>query len=228
MHERSIQKAAAIGGILFVLLLVIEIVLTIGAPTSDKSATQIVKWYADNRSVVLLGGALTGLWMVAFLAFVGYLHHLLSPFGGARRALASILLASGIATDTIAAVTVLPSLALAVTASRPGVAPSEGVVHTLSYLSAFSGVLVSVGTGLFLVVIGLLLADGALSPRWSVWVAYVGAGLSLIGGIVSVFVSKTGSPNIGGLVGLVGLALFLIVVMSVSIDLLRGRTPAAV
>jgi hypothetical protein len=228
MQERSVRSAAAIAGIVFVILVVVTIVPTISAPMPDKSAATIVKWYADHRTTVLTSGALTGLSMIAFLAFIGYLYHLLSRLGGARGALASIMLATGIATDTIATVAVLPSLALAVAASRSGVPTSGALVHALADLNSFGFALVLIGVALFLAVVGLLMADGALAPRWAQWVAYLGAALSLVGGVATAFVSKSGKPNPASLIGMLGLALFAVVVVAVSVSLLGDRAPAEV
>ena len=226
MQERMLRQAAAIGGIVFVVLVVITTVLVIGAPTPDKSTAKIVKWYADHRGAIFTSGALTGLMMIAFLVFIGYLYHALSRQGGARAVLGAILLAGSVATDTIAAVAVLPGLALAVAANRPGVPPSEALVHTLEDLAYFPGALISIGVGMFLVIAGLLIADGALAPSWAKWVAYVGAVLSIVGGFVSAYVSKSGKPNVGGLVGLIGTGVFGIVVLAISISLLGDGAPA--
>jgi hypothetical protein len=227
MQERSLRKAAAVAGVVSVVLLTASVVLTLGGPQPDQPATKIVKWYADNRGVVFTSGMFTGLSMVAFFGFLGYLHHLSSSLVDARRALASILLASGVATETIAAIGAMPSVALAVTASRPGAVPSESVVRTLQDLNFLSGTFISVGVALFLAVLGLLIAHGVFSPRWAAWVAYVGAVLSLIGGTASIYVSKSGKPNIASLLGLLGLLLFVITVAAISVNLLRDRTPAA-
>jgi hypothetical protein len=226
VQESSLRKAAGIAGIVFVVLLVVSVVLTIGAPTPDKSTAKIVKWAADNRQAIFTSAALEGLMLIAFLWFLGYLYHELSRLGGARAALASVLMVTGVATVTIATITGLPLVALAVTASRPGVSPTDGVVHLLADLENMGGV-ASFGVALFLLVLGLLLADRALSPRWAMWVAYVGAALSVIGAVANFYVSKAGKPDAGGLLGLIGLVLFAITVLVLSTDLFRGRAVTA-
>jgi len=119
-----------------------------------------------------------------------------------------------------------PALALAVGAGRPGVPTSDALVHTLADLNSFGGVLVSTGVALFLAVVGLLIADGALAPLWAKWVAYVGAVLSLVGGVASAFVSKSGKANIGTFLGLLGLAVFAVVIVALSVSLLGDHTSA--
>jgi hypothetical protein len=222
MSERTLRRSAAVAGIAFAVLLVVSIVLSIPAPMADKTTAKIVKWYADNREVVFTSGAFGVLSTLAFLWFLGYLYHVLSLLAGPARGLSSIVLASGIYTVTVATVTTLPSAALAITAARPGIAPSEGVVHLLADLTSLSIGLIGVGLAVFLAALGLLLAVGALRPRWATWVAYVGAVLSLVGGVSAFFVSKSGKGNPLGIGGLLGTVLFLIVVVAVSLDLLQA------
>ena len=227
MEEHSLRKIAGVAGILFVVLLVISVIMIIGAPMPDKSTAKIVKWYGDNRGVVFTSAALTGLGLPVFLVFLSYLHQFVAAGPGVRRAfLASTLLASGVVTVTIATVTVLPTVALAIAAGRPGVTPGDGTVHLLADLTNLSGAFISCGLALFLLVLGLLLAGGELSPRWGTWVAYVAAAANLIAGVATPFVSKAGKPDPLSILGLLGLVLFLIVVVAISIELLRDRVPA--
>jgi len=217
---------AAIAGIAFVVLLVVSIVLVIPAPMPHKSATKIAKWFMDNRGAVFTASALGGLATVVFLWFLGYLHHALSQLTGLSRALSSIVLTSGIATVTLATVSGLPFAALAVTAGRPGVAPSEGVVHLLADLNGFGINLIGFGLAVFLLALGLELAQGALRPRWASWVAYAGAILNLVASVAGFYVSKSGKPNPIGFAGLIGLLAFLVTVIAISVDLL-GSTEAS-
>ena len=47
------RRWAGIAGMAFVVLLVLSIVLVIPAPSAEKSAAKIVKWYTDNRELAL-------------------------------------------------------------------------------------------------------------------------------------------------------------------------------
>jgi hypothetical protein len=219
MDERAVRRVAAIAGIAFVVLLIVSIVLTIPAPMPNKSAAKIVKWFADHRGAVFTSNVLGGLSTVVFLWFLGYLHHRLSDLAGGARALSSIVLTSGVATVTIATLSGLPFAALAVTASRPGVTPSEGVVHMLADLNGFGIALIGFGLTVFLAALGLELAQGAIGPRWASWAAYVGAILNLVGSVAGFFVSKSGKGNPAGIAGLIGLVLFLVTVVAISADL---------
>ena len=86
MPERTVRRMAGIAGITFVVALVASILLTIGSPMPDKSAAKIVKWFADNRGLVFTATVLGGLATIAFLWFLGYLHHVLSRLDGGARA----------------------------------------------------------------------------------------------------------------------------------------------
>src|SRR5579872_5649462 len=98
MQERSLRRAAAVGGIVFVILVVVSVVLVIPAPTPDKSAVKILKWFSDNRTAVLASAALTGVSLAAFLVFLGSVH---SALRGVSATLASIAFGSGVATITM-------------------------------------------------------------------------------------------------------------------------------
>jgi len=225
MDERSLRRWAGIAGMAFVVLLVLSIVLVFSAPTAEKSTAKIVKWYTDHRQLAFLSGALTVLSTLAFLWFLGYLYQALSGQPGTPRALSAIVLTSGIYTVSVATVTTLPTAALAVTANRPGVAPSDGVVHLLADLGGLSIGLIGVGLAVFLFALGLLLAQGVLRPGWATWVAYVGAVLSLIGGVAGFFVSKSGKMNPASFGGLIGTVFFVVVVFAISVDVFQ-RDPA--
>jgi hypothetical protein len=52
--------------------------------------------------------------------------------------------------------------------------------------------------------------------------------LSVVGIVATAFVSKSGKPNAASLVGLLVLALFVVVVVAMSMSLLGDRGPAEV
>ena len=225
MEEPAIRRAAAFAGIAFVVLLVVSIVLTIAAPMPDKSTAKILSWFADHRQRVYTSSVLAGLSTVSFLIFLGYLYHAGSRAAAGARAVSSIVLTSGIATVTIATMSALPYAALAATASRPGGSPSDDLVHMLDVLNGFGVNLIGFGLSVFLLAVGLLLALGAVRPRWATWVAYAGAVANLIGSAAGFYVSKSGKGNPLGFLGFLGLILFLVTVVGLSTSLL-GEAPA--
>jgi hypothetical protein len=232
MEERALRKWAGVAGVAFVVLLVVSIVLVSPAPSADKSTMKIVNWFVGHRETTFISGVLTVLSTLAFLWFLGYLHHMLSMRAGKARGLSSILLTSGIYTVTVATVATLPTAALAVTANRPGIAPSDGVVHLLADLTNLSHSMTGVGLAVFLAALALLLSNGVLRPRWASWIAYIGAVLSVLGSVSGYFVSKAGKANPVSFLGLIGTVFFVVVVLAVSIMLLRmpaeEETPAVI
>jgi hypothetical protein len=203
-------------------------VLTVGAPMPDKSTAKIAKWFVDHRGSVYTSQVLGGLSTIAFLWFLGYLYHALSRLAGGARAVASIMLTSGITTVTVATVSGLAYGALAYTVSRPGAAPGDDLVHMLAVLNGFATGLIGFGLAVLLLALGLLLAQGSLRPRWATWVAYVGSAANVIGSVGSFYVSKSGKGNPLGILGLLGLVLFLITMVAISIGLLSDEEPAAI
>lgn len=228
MEERTVRRIAALAGIAFVVVLIVSVVLTIGAPMPDKSTAKIVKWFADHRNSVYAAQLFGGLATIAFLWFLGYLYHALSRLMGGGRAVATIMLTSGITTVTVATVSGLAFASLAFLVSRPGGAPSDDLVHMLPVLNGFSTDLIGFGLAVLLLAFGLLLGQGALRPRWATWVALVGAAANVIGSLAGVFVSKSGKGNPVGILGLLGLVLFLVTMLAISTGLLSAEEAAAV
>jgi hypothetical protein len=227
MDPHTLRRSAGWAGLAFIPLFVASIVLVLPAPMPDKSTAEIVAWWASHREVALTSGALTVLSTVAFLWFLGYLHHSLSTPGAGG--LSSVVLASGLYLVTVGTVgDALPPFLTAVLVNRPGVAPDGSLVHTLVDFAFGAVGLIGVGFAVFLFSLGLLFAHGALQPRWASWVAYVGAALTVIGAVFVFYVSKAGKPNpVCFPAFLIGTVLFLVVVGAVSIEALRSRTPEA-
>lgn len=229
MEERTVRRIAALAGFAFVVVLIVSVVLTIGPPMPDKSTAKIVKWFVDHRERVYTSEVLGGLATIAVLWFLGYLYHALSRLAGGARAIASIMLTSGIATAAVASMSGLAYATLAFTVSRPGASPSDDLVHMLTVLNGFEGVLIGFGLTLFLLAFGLLLSQGNLKPRWAAWVAYIGSAGSLIGSVGGgFFLSKAGKGNPLGLFGFLGLILFLVTMLAISSGLLSAEEPATV
>ena len=226
MRESSLRRLSAGAGIAFVVLVVASIALTVAAPMPDKSAAKIVKWYADHRALVFSANAVGGLGAIAFLWFIGYLHHMTSLRGGASRALSSIMFAGGISTVIMATVSGLPAAALAVGAGRSSAVLSDGVVHELADLDGFGKVLIGLGLTVLLAALGMMIGGGAVGPRWASPVAYLGSALNVIGSVAGFYVSRSGKPDPAGFLGLIGTVLFFIIVLAISIDLL-SRSSAA-
>lgn len=228
MEERTVRRIAALAGFAFVVVLIVSVVLTIGPPMPDKSTAKIVKWFVDHRENVYTAQVFGGLATVTFLWFIGYLYHALSRLLGGARAVASIMLAAGITTVTVATVSGLAYTGLAFMVSRPGAAPSDDLVHLLAVLNGFSTGLIGFGLAVLLLAFGLLFASGSLRPRWATWVAYVGSAANLIGSLGSFYVSKSGKGNPIGILGLLGLILFLVTMLGISAGLLSPEEAAAV
>ena len=68
--------------------------------------------------------------------------------------------------------------------------------------------------------VGPTLAQGALRPRWASWTAYARAIFNLVGSVAGFYVSKTGKSNALGFAGFIGLVLFLVTVVAISVDVL--------
>src|SRR5919201_1245627 len=71
--RRGLERWAALGGVLYVVLFVIGTILLVGdEPNGDASPGEVVRWYSDSghRDKITLGWALVGLGLFFFLWFL--------------------------------------------------------------------------------------------------------------------------------------------------------------
>jgi hypothetical protein len=71
--RRGLERWAALGGVLYVVLFVVGTILSVGdEPGGDASPLEVVRWYSDSghRHKIIIGWALVGLGLFFFLWFV--------------------------------------------------------------------------------------------------------------------------------------------------------------
>jgi hypothetical protein len=234
--ERSVMSAATVSvwkrrawaaGIVFVLALLAETLLSAGIPINQNdSAAKIAGALQDHRHTVLVATYLSAIYAVAFVIYIARLHDLLRDVDQRPSALHSLVLIGGIMLVALHGVSDIGIYGLlggklATYAAQH----DQGLSYTL-YLLTFA--LDSVGDAfgsVFLIATGLLVIRNRVLPRWLAWVA-------LIGGIL-LFLQSFGLGGVIGTYGLVldliGFVLFLLFVLLSSAILLRaGGTPHSV
>ena len=210
-RSRWEQRAWA-AGIVFVLALLAEAVISAGIPINqDDSAAKIAGAVRDHRHTVLVAEYLSTIYAVAFVIYLAKLHDLLRGPG----VLPSLVLIGGVLMVALHGVSDVGIYGLV--GGKLAAYGDEGLSYTL-YLLTFA--LDSVGDvfgSVFMVAAGLLTLEKRLLPGWLAWTAVVSGVLLFLqgfglGGVIGTY---------GLVIDLVGFVLFLLFVLLSSVILLR-------
>jgi Domain of unknown function (DUF4386) len=219
-------RRAWIVGIVFVLALLAEAVISAGIPINqDDSAAKIADALHDHRDRVLVAAYLSVVYAVAFVIYLCKLHDLLRGATDRPRILHSLVLVGGVLLVALHGVSDVGIYGLlggkiATFAAQH----DQGVSYTL-YLLTFA--LDSVGDvfgSVFLVAAALLIMRSGILPRWLAWLSVLAGSLLFLqgfglGGVIGTF---------GLVLDLIGFALFLVFVLVTSVILLSNRSPGPV
>ena len=221
---RALERYGWIGGILYVVALITESVISLGFKISqDDSAAKIATSLDDHHKRLILVFCLCILYIAGFVIYLMRLDDLLRRASNERRFFASWVLLGGVLFVTLHGVSdvgiygLLGGKVAAYSAQQ-----EHGLSYTL-YLLTFA--LDSVGDvfgSFFMLGSGLLVLTTRVLPRWLGWVAVAASPFLLVqafglGGVVA---------NFGLALDLVGFLLFLIFVLASSMIGLT-RVPAA-
>ena len=218
------ERRAWAAGIVFVLALLAETVISVGIPISQNdSAAKIARALHEHRNTVLVAAYLSVVYAVAFVIYLAKLHDLLRDVTKSPRFLHTLVLIGGVLLVALHGVSDIGIYGLLGGKLATYAAQHDhGLSYTL-YLLTFA--LDSVGDvfgSVFLIAAGLLVLQSRVLPRWLAWVSVVGGGLLFLQGF-----------GLGGVIGtyglvldLIGFVLFLLFVLFSSAILLRDRGPA--
>lgn len=212
------DRRAWSAGIVFVLALLAEAVISAGIPVNqDDSAAKIAGAVREHRDAVLIAAYLSAVYAVAFVVYLAKLHDLLRGAAPGARVMHSLALVGGVLLVALHGVSDIGIYGLL--GGKLATYGDEGISYTL-YLLTFA--LDSVGDvfgSVFLVSAGLLAIRGRVLPRWLAWMAVIAGGLLFLqgfglGGVIATY---------GLVLDLVGFVLFLLFVLLSSALLLRSR-----
>lgn len=218
------ERYAWAGGVLYVVALVIEAVISVGVKANQNdSAAKIAGELADHHRRLVLVACFSILYALGFAIYLARLHALLRGDSRLPRFLGTWVLIGGVLFLTLHAVSDVGITGmLGAKVATYSAQHDQGVGYTL-YLLTFA--LDSVGDvfgSLFALATGLLLLERRLLPRWLGWTAVLVSPLFIVqafglGGVISTF---------GLVVDLIGFLLLVIFVLASSLVFLR-RDPLA-
>lgn len=207
-------RAAAVGGVVFFVLTIINGSGLSGAPSATDSGPKVVDYVTQHQSRLQLGAVLLGLAMAAVLVWLPALIRVVGHVEGESVGLALIALAGGV---LAAASTVTGALVEGITANRIGdLGPAGARVCWTAYLLSYGATLL----GLMLVIGATAVAclQTHLFARWFVTAS-----------VVLTLVSAFGAFGIGYAAAAIqvvtGLALVLDVVWILLVSIFLWRDP---
>ena len=222
MSDKLWAQISAASGIVFVVLLVVGAFIAPVPPATDDSADDVVSYFRENRTALLVGSYLIGAGTVFFLWFLGTLRLALVNSGASRLPIAAV--GAGVAFVAVVLVGIGLGDALAFRAASDR---SPDLVQALFDAQSLVFIKVSFPIGAF------VLASSVVMIRWKVvsqWLGYAGLVVAAANFVAAGAVAKSGALSPTGECGFVGFLSFAawVLVASVLMTLQAGRAqPAA-
>lgn len=156
-------------GAVFAVLLVASFVVAGETPGADDSVEEVVSFYSDNESEVVISAILSGLSAVFLLFFVGSLGSVLRSAEGPTEGLSAVARAGGV----VAAVGVLIFAGLLFTLGDAADTLEPEATQALNALNADFFFPLAGGLATLLFATGLVAVQSRVLPGWLGWSALV-------------------------------------------------------
>lgn len=163
------ERWVSLTGAVFAILLVVSFVVSGETPGADDSVQEVVSFYSDNESQVMISAILSALSAVFFLFFIGSLGSVLRSAEGATGGLSAVARAGG----TVAAVGILIFAGLMFTLGDAADTLEPEATQTLNALNADFFFPLAGGLATLLLATGLGAVRTRALPGWLGWAALV-------------------------------------------------------
>ncbi len=221
------ERYAWAAGVLFVIALVAEIIVSVGVDLSQEdSAAKIANGLHAHETRLLVAACLSVVYAPMFVIYLSKLHKLLREDTNRTQALGSLVLVGGALFVALHAVSDIGITGLlGAKLASYGAQHDRGMSYTLYLVTFALDSVADVFGSLFAFATGALVLRSGVLPRWLGWVSIlVGSMLFLqgfgLGGVIASF---------GLVLDLIGFLFLLIFVLVSSVTLLMrtGATPDA-
>lgn len=165
----SANRLAALTGVAFVVLLVVGGAIAGEPPSPDDGVDEIVDFYTENDSSVMIGSVIQALGLVALVFFGGYLRRVFQEAAGPNHTLPSVVQAGAAIVAVGGAIDATINFALADSIEDVDPVAAQALVMLWNN----DWIPIAVGGMTLILASGLsILRHGGL-PRWMGWVAIV-------------------------------------------------------
>lgn len=214
MDDRKWERAAGFGGILFVLLIIVTVVLSGEPPTTSDRPGEVAKYFADHLDEIRYTGVIGVVMALPLVWWGASVYRMIERATGNARlgVMAVVGLAVGVTAGALSSV-ILAAAAIDAAALGPG-----GLRFFYLVASNLNGVL-GIGGALVSAAIAVAVIRTGVLPKWFGWYAAVA---SLFQTLMALTVGSTRDAVAG--VGFIGLISFPVLVLVLSIFMLQGRT----
>jgi hypothetical protein len=158
-----------LAGMAYVVLVVPSLISVGVTPSVDKPVGEIISFYRDNNTSVLIGSVGLGVAAVAFLFFIGFLRSVLNPAERGMDSLRAVAFAGG----TVAAVGMLIFAALGVALADGADDVEPAALEAINALNVHMYLPLAGGIVTFLIATGLVAMRTTVVPRWLAWAAII-------------------------------------------------------
>jgi hypothetical protein len=215
MDDSKWERWSALGGILFVVLILVAVFLPGSPPKPSDSAVKMAKFVHDNADQIRWAGYVGALGAVAILWWLGAVWRILRRAEGGRPRLAMVAVTGGV----FAALSATLSGVLLGVVAIVGVGGSGGTTGTRFFylLSTSIGSMTNFGTAIFAGAASAVIIRTGVLPKALGWLGAVVALLALVGGAS---VASTRDAIFG--IGFAAFFGFMLWVLIASILILRG------
>jgi hypothetical protein len=156
-------------GAVFAILFIASFLISGDVPGADDPASEVVAFYSDNESKMMVAGIIGAIAAIFFLFFAGYLRSVLRSAEGGPGTLSSVAAGGGIVATT--GMLIFAGIGFTLTQDAEGFEPAT--VQTLNALNMNFFFPLAGGLLAFLLATGLVATRTRVLPPWLAWSAIV-------------------------------------------------------
>lgn len=217
-------RLAGILGIGFLVLFIASIIGQGDTPMSNDSADDIRAFFVDNRDQYLITDFLIGIAFVfLFLPFAACLRSVLAQAEGEPGVLTRLFFAGAITTLAIGGAGSIGWGTLAMSAGDEAI--DDGSIKLMMYAGDYAFAAIGFGFALTALAASLVMVQTGVVAKW---IGYVGLAAVVLNIIGAAWVIDGDPEGAIAIIGWIGMIVFGVWVLSISVMLLRQSSPSAI